>query len=135
VETVPPLVSSGAMISCSMAMPPTPMPLEAPPMGTPVTAGTPAANIQAFVPMENIPSFGMCGTPSNPQVAAATSAAMGVLTPQPCVPVTTGPWAPGAMKVTVDGMPALHTGCMCMCMWGGEITIVSPGNSGMIDVT
>ena len=55
-------------------------------MGTPVTAGTAAANIQAFAPMVNIPTFGMCGTMSNPVVAAATAAKLGVFSPAPCVP-------------------------------------------------
>ncbi|HEY6523544.1 MAG TPA: PAAR-like protein, partial [Solirubrobacteraceae bacterium] len=70
---MPPLVSNGAMITCSFAMPPVPVPLAVIPMGTPVTCDTPAANIQAFAPMVNIPTFGMCGTMSNPTVAAATA--------------------------------------------------------------
>ena len=39
----------------------------------------PAANIMDHVPMVNIMPFGMCITPSNPAVAAATAAALGVL--------------------------------------------------------
>ena len=132
---MPPLVSAGAMITCSMAMPPMPVPLSVIPMGTPVSAGSPAANIQASAPMVNIPSFGMCGTPSNPQVAAATSAAMGVLTPMPCVPATSSPWTPGATQVTVNGQPALHSGCTATCMWGGVITITNPGNAGTVSVS
>ena len=31
-----------------------------------------------------------------PAVAAATAAAQGVLTPQPCIPVTTSAWSPGS---------------------------------------
>ena len=40
-------------------------------------------------------TFGMCSCPANPAVAAATAAAMGVLTPSACIPVTPAPWAPG----------------------------------------
>jgi hypothetical protein len=69
----------------------------------------------------------MCTTPTNPQVAAATSAALGVLTPQPCIPVITAPWAPGAAMVRVRNLPALHGGCTCMCTWGGLISITNPG--------
>ena len=35
---------------------------------------------------QSVLPFGMCSAPTNPQVAAATAAANGVLTPQPCVP-------------------------------------------------
>ncbi|MGA2009344.1 MAG: DUF4280 domain-containing protein [Solirubrobacteraceae bacterium] len=129
---MPPLVSDGAMISCSMAMPPMPVPLAVVPMGTPVTADTPAANIQAFAPMVNIPTFGMCGTMSNPVVAAATAAKLGVFSPAPCVPATASPWTPGAAKVMINDQPALHSGCTAMCTWGGVITISDPGNDGTV---
>ncbi len=132
---MPPLVSDGAMISCSMAMPPAPVPLAVVPMGTPVTASTPAANVQAFAPMVNIPTFGMCGTPSNPVVAAATAAAMGVLTPAPCIPATSSPWIPGAAIVMINDQPALHAACTAACMWGGVISISDPGNAGTVSVS
>jgi uncharacterized Zn-binding protein involved in type VI secretion len=77
--------------------------------------------------MANIPSFGMCMSPANPQVAAATAAAMGVLTPMPCLPATAAPWTTGSPKVMIDGSPALTSICQCMCMWGGAITVSMPG--------
>ena len=49
--------------------------------------GTPAATIMDYVPTTNIPPFGMCSSVTNPAVASATTAAAGVLTPVPCVPV------------------------------------------------
>jgi uncharacterized Zn-binding protein involved in type VI secretion len=49
-----------------------------------------------------------------------------VLTPMPCVPVTT-PWKPGAMKTTIGGIPALTQGSTCQCAWGGVIEILVPG--------
>jgi hypothetical protein len=55
--------------------------------------GPPAANIMDHVPMLNILPFGVCSSPANPTVVAATAAALGVLTPMPCIPA---PWAPGA---------------------------------------
>ncbi|MBW4651438.1 MAG: DUF4280 domain-containing protein [Kastovskya adunca ATA6-11-RM4] len=67
----------------------------------------------------NILPFGLCTSPANPAVAAATAAALGVLTPMPCVPVTVAPCVPGAVKVRVGMFPALPNTAMCNCMWGG----------------
>jgi hypothetical protein len=69
----------------------------------------------------------MCVCPANPQVAAATSAAMGVLTPQPCIPMTTSPWVTGAPTVMLDHAPTLDNVSTLMCTWGGVIKIVMPG--------
>lgn len=77
--------------------------------------------------MVNIASFGMCQSPSNPQVAAATSAALGVLTPQPCIPMTAAPWTPGSTTVLIANQPALDNPSTCVCLWGGTITITDPG--------
>ena len=83
----------------------------------------PMANIMDNKPFVNILPFGMCNSISNPTVAAATAAALGVLTPMPCVPAVTAPWAPGSATVFIGGQPALTDSCQCMCMWGGVITI------------
>jgi hypothetical protein len=87
----------------------------------------PAATIMDNIPMKNILPFGMCTTLSNPQVAAATAAASGVLTPQPCIPVTTAPWAPGSPTVIINKKPALNNTCKLMCNWGGVIQVVNAG--------
>ena len=91
--------------------------------------GAPAANIMDSKPNVNIPPFGMCTTPSNPTVASATAAAMGVLTPMPCVPVTVAPWAPGSATVMLGNMPALNNSSTCTCMWGGVISISTPAQT------
>ncbi|AKG20506.1 DUF4280 domain-containing protein [Calothrix sp. 336/3] len=94
------------------------------PKGTPVMAsGMLAATVMDFAPIANILPFGMCTSLSNPIVASATAAALGVLTPMPCIPVPTGPWKPGAMKVKINGMPALPNTAICNCAWGGVIKI------------
>ena len=114
-----------AQVMCSFGT--TPAVLTAIPTGAPVTAGgQPAATIQDFKAMANVAPFGMCITPSNPQVASATSAALGVLTPQPCLPVLSAPWAPGSPTVLINGSPALTNACQCMCMWGGVVTVTTP---------
>jgi hypothetical protein len=66
---------------------------------------------------------------ANPTVSAATSAAMGVLTPMPCIPVITAPWSPGSSQVKVMNMPALTDNSKCMCAYAGQISITSPGNT------
>jgi hypothetical protein len=98
------------------------------PKGPPVSVkGMLAATVMDFAPIVNIPPFGMCTSLANPAVAAATTAAFGVLTPMPCVPVTLGPWKPGAFKVKINNFPALPNHAICNCAWGGVIKITAPG--------
>ncbi len=85
------------------------------------------ANIMDNVPIKNIPPFVMCNSIANPTVAAATAAALGVLTPMPCVPVIAAPWAPGHPKAMIKKMPVLNATSKCMCNWGGVIQVVVPG--------
>jgi len=92
------------------------------------TGSSASANIMDNKPNVNIMPFGMCTSPSNPQVAAATAAAMGVLTPQPCVPMTAiGPWAPGSPTILIKGQPALNNTSKLMCQWGGVISVTMAG--------
>ncbi|HET6869918.1 MAG TPA: DUF4280 domain-containing protein [Solirubrobacteraceae bacterium] len=132
---MPPLVSAGAMVSCSMAMPTVQVPLATTPKSTEVNVDTPAASVDDYVPLTNIPTFGMCGAIANPAVAAATAAKSGAFTPAPCTPAVSTPWTPGATRVKVGGQPALHGGCQAICAWGGVITISSPGNEGRVQVS
>lgn len=97
-------VVNGATLMCSFGV--APSTLVVLPEKRTLSSGQPAATIMDFVPMKNIMTFGMCLSPSNPQVIAATAAASGVFTPQPCIPVTT-PWKPGAPTVLIGGIPAL----------------------------
>jgi len=68
-------------------------------------------------------TFGMCSSLANPTVASATAAAMGVLTPMPCVPLTPAPWVPGSPTVLVCGQPVLNNNCKLMCAYGGVIQV------------
>jgi len=117
----------GALMICTMGQGP-PAQLTPIPAGPPVEIdGSLAGTVMDFKPTVNIPSFGMCISPSNPQVAAATAAAQGVLTPQPCIPATSSPWSPGATKVKIYGQAALLQTDTCTCTWGGKISITNPG--------
>ena len=118
-------VCNGAMLQCSMGA--APSSLVVMPANRVMTSNQPAANIMDNKPMVNVMSFGMCMSPANPAVAAATAAALGVLTPMPCIPNTTTPWAPGAPTVLVANQPALDDTSTLMCMWAGVISITSPG--------
>lgn len=117
-------VCTGAMTQCSFGAAPGSlmvMPLSR------VMTGTPAANILDNKPMVNVMPFGTCMSLANPMVAAATAAALGVLTPMPCIPMTMAPWVPGAPTVLIGSMPALNNSSKLMCMWGGVISINVPG--------
>ena len=82
----------------------------------------PAATIQDGAALSNVPTFGMCSNPANPTVAAATAAAMGVLTPMPCVPATVA-WTPGCPTVTVCKRPLLNSTSKLTCSYGGVIQV------------
>ena len=118
-------VNMGASLMCTMGM--TPSTLIVLPKNRVMAESKPAANIMDFVPIVNIPPFGMCKSPANPAVAAATTAALGVLTPMPCTPVTPAPWAPGSATVMIANFPALNNTSKCMCAFAGTISITNPG--------
>jgi len=119
-------VVAGATMRCSFGA--APSALIVIPKGPPVMAGgPPAATIMDYAPIANIPPFGMCLTVSNPSVASATAAALGVLTPMPCLPVIPAPWVPGSPTILINDFPALNNNSQCFCVWGGVITIASPG--------
>lgn len=91
----------------------------------------PIATIMDNVPMMNIMPFGLCSSLANPTVAAATAAALGALTPMPCVPIFPAPWAPGSPTVMIGNTPALNQSSKLMCAWGGAISITSPGTTNI----
>jgi len=118
-------VVNGAQLACTFGS--SPSSLVVLPLNRTVIDNQPEATIQDHIPMVNIMPFGMCMSPSNPQVAAAMAAAMGVLTPQPCIPATSSPWTPGALTVAIANLVALDNVSICTCMWAGVITITDPG--------
>ena len=79
--------------------------------------------LQATIMDNKPPTFGMCASLANPTVAAATAAALGVLTPMPCIPVTPAPRAPGAPTVLVCGKPLLNNTSKLICAYGGVIQV------------
>jgi hypothetical protein len=120
------LVCMGALLQCSFGAAPSSL-IVLPANG--VLTGTPTATIVDNAPIVNVPPFGVCSSLANPTVAAATTAALGVLTPMPCVPVTPAPWAPGAPTVLIGNMPALDDQSKLMCTWGGVIQVNFAGQA------
>src|SRR6516162_5891547 len=102
---MPQQVCNGATLQCSMGM--APSSLVVLPVNRVTTGQQPDANIMDHVPMVNIMPFGMCMSLANPEVASATAAALGVLTPMPCIPNTPSPWVPGAVTVLLGNQPTL----------------------------
>ena len=89
---MPNLVCTGATLQCSFGTTPSSFAAS----GVQTSASSPAGVVTDVTP-ENVPPFGLCTTPSNPQVAAAKA-------PQPCLPVLVAPWTPGSTKVTISGV-------------------------------
>ena len=122
-------MTTGAMMQCSFGAAPASFTVL--PTNRVTAGGTPAATIMDNIPLVNIAPFGMCSSPSNPTVIAATAAALGVLTPMPCVPATPAPWAPGNPTVAIGSMPALNDSCKLNCIWGGVIQFIAPGQTSV----
>lgn len=114
-------VCNGATLKCSMGV--APSTLVVLPIHKVMSSSQPAANILDHKPMVNILPFGACTSPTNPAVIAAMGA------PVPCVPVTPMPWATGAPTVLLDNAPALNNTSKLVCMMGGMIEVVMPGQT------
>lgn len=117
-------VCAGALLQCSFGV--APSSLLVLPVNR-VLEGTLGANIMDNKPFVNILPFGMCTSLANPTVATATSAALGVLTPMPCVPVVPAPWTPTQPKVLLANFPILTSSSKAFCTWGGVISITQSG--------
>ena len=87
------------------------------------------ATIMDYVPYLNVASFGQCNLISNPMVAAATAAKLGVHSPVTCVPMTVSPWIVGSPTVMVNNLPALTDDSTLICTWGGTISVDDAGQS------
>lgn len=121
-------VCSGAMMRCTMGT--STANLTVLPIRTVFLTGQPMANISDHKSMVNLAPFGLCRSLGFPATASATAAAMGTLTPMPCMHNTPMPWMGGKMDYLVKGQPALLKSCKCQCMWGGTISLVTDGQVG-----
>ena len=115
------------MITCSFGL--APSTLNVIPDKRTLIESKPFATIMDNKPFVNIPPFGLCTSLANPITASQTAAALGVLTPGTCTPVTPAPWMPGSPTLLVGNQPALSQASTCMCAYGGVITIGFPGTT------
>jgi hypothetical protein len=119
------MVVTGAVCTCTFGAAPCTLNVLPDKM---VTAGGPfAANINDHIPYVNIPGFSPCSSIANPAVAAATAAALGVLTPSTCIPTLPSPWVAPAVTTTIRKMPAVIQSSILNCAYGGVITVSFPG--------
>ncbi len=119
-------VCLGATLQCTMGA--APSSLVVIPMGPPVMVENKlAATTMDNKPFANILPFGVCNSILNPPTASATAAALGVLTPGPCIPNTPAPWVPGAPTVMVNNKPMLDNTSKLMCIAGGTISVQQAG--------
>ncbi len=119
-------VCSGAVLKCSMGT--SNGSLSATPKSVSLCSKD-QANIGDHISIVNVKPFGRCRSLAYPPTAAATSAHHGHLTPMPCVPGTTTNWSTIDANSILAGKPALLNTAKLRCIYGGEITIVNPGQS------
>jgi hypothetical protein len=121
------LVSNQAALACDMGLDPCALVI----VPNPTAVGVPGSSLATIADMlpANIATFGMCTSPANPSVQAATATASGVLTPAPCVPAIVAPWDPPSASATIAGVPAFTQEATCQCTWSGTITVTEPGQT------
>ncbi len=125
------VVVSGGKVQCTFGT--TPANINATSQTVCLGCGKPIATIKDTTANINIGSFGLCTSLANPQVAAATAAALGVLTPQPCMLMAAGTWIPTKPTVIVGGTPCLTNDSQLICGNGmGTIVVTSPGQTKII---
>lgn len=123
------VVVAGAMVTCPFGT--TPANLTVTSQNVVVAEGKPVATI-TDTSVANIPTCGMCSSLANPQVASATAAALGVLTPQPCVPAVAGTWIATQTKCLVGGKPCLTGEATAICSYGGTLSIIDAGQKKVV---
>ena len=92
-----------------------------------ITFIMPAATIFDTFPFFNMLPFVMCQSKMNPMVLAVMLASFGAVQVAPCIPMTFFPWTPPISNVLVGGVPTVDNTARAMCLWGGMIQTIFPG--------
>ncbi|GHT97185.1 hypothetical protein FACS1894126_0750 [Alphaproteobacteria bacterium] len=114
-----------ALLQCPMGVAPTPLVVL--PSCMVMNSSGPMGSMPDCVPFLNIIPFGVCMSIANPATAALTAAALGILTPGPCIPTPAGVWTPMKPTVMTKLGPAVNSDSMLICAYGGVIKIAFPG--------
>ena len=113
--------------SCMCSMGTAPAPLKVTNNAKVLADGKPVGTMADVQGIANVGPFGLCTSLANPVVASATAAALGVLTPQPCIPAVAGTWIPTKPKILIGGKPCLSNDCKAMCAYAGSISVTFAG--------
>jgi hypothetical protein len=122
---VPRPLTTGAVLQCSMGAIPSVFVADPLP-GTPMVLGGAATATVAQILPANILPFGRCKSMANPEVASATAAAQGALTPMPCTPMVAAPWTPPSLTSKSNMLPIATVSSKCLCSFGGSISVSAP---------
>lgn len=124
-------VCNGAALACTFGA--APGTLTVIPATGVMAATQPAATVMDYAPMVNVATFGMCMSPSNPQVSGRDGRGVGGADAAALHSRDVEPLDAGQSHRDDRGNAALTSTDMCMCMWGGQITITSPGQESVTD--
>lgn len=125
------MVVDGAVLTCPFGMAPSQLAVTS--QFQVLAQGKPAATVQDMAGMVNIKGFQMCVSLANPQVQAATTAALGVLTPQPCMFQPAGAWINPGITPLAGNRPCLCSDSKIMCATGmGIVSVASSGQTKVI---
>jgi hypothetical protein len=117
-------VCVGALTSCPFGV--APGALTFLPTSMVLGGAGPLGSCADCVPFLNVAPFGVCSSMMNPTTAALTAAALGVLTPGPCIPTPAGMWIPTQPTILTAAGPILTSDSMLICAFGGVIKINMP---------
>ncbi len=122
---MPMQVCMGASMMCTFGM--APSSLVVLPTNKVFTDMVPDANIMDHIPMTNIMPFGMCMSPSNPRSPPRLPRRWACSLPCPAFRQRPRRGLRARRTVLLGNMPTLDNVSELMCMWGGVITFVTPG--------
>jgi hypothetical protein len=80
-----------------------------------------SATVTDCVPLVNIPPFGSCTAPANPQPPLGPFRA--------CVPSFSSAWSAEAPSITIHRTAVLDDSATLSCAYGGTVRILNPGQS------